>query len=461
MTESKGASGTYLRLSLAYFCQFAIWGSWMGGALSVYAGVLELTGDQIGWLYAAMPLGALAGLIIGPVADRLLAAQKVMGVLHLIGGLALLICGWVCSTGTPAFGLLLLMMILYGICYTPTLGLINAIVFKHIPGGASKGPYVFVWGTLGWLASIPIVGWFGAGTTPHFFYVGGAFAVFLAIYSLTLPDTPPKGAPAPGEKSNPFAVLSMFQNKTFLAFIICVFFASILANNYYWSSIGAFWGEQGYDFNLLSLNQVSEILFMLALPFLVPRIGLKNVLLLGMAAWSIRYFCLMPEIFPLALVALLVHGICYSFLYVASYMYAEKMAPPHLKASAQTLMVILLVGIAQIIGGFAYGWTRDANRVTTPAVAVQSGQLITTDAATEPVRNEDGVTSEDGINGTPSQSNEEQPVVRLRTEAQVEETQKHDWAAIYRVPAIFIAVFFVIFLILGREPKDAVAEGQS
>ena len=377
----------YIRLCIAYLCQFAIWAAWAGPLGEYAASTLKFGGTNIGWLYNAIPLGALiAPLFIGPIADRYFSAQKVMSVLHLIGGLALLACGYLCTNGLPSFlefvGLfpvLMGLMLLSGICFMPTIGLINSVVFKHLPS-SSMAPYVFVFGTIGWIAvTLYIAGWCGGASTPNFFFVGGCVSIFLALYSLTLPNTPPKGAPAPGEKSSGggLGVLSLFKSFPFAVFVLCAFFASIPACNYFFPAQVSFLTERGYPspVALTTLNQFSEIAFMLALPFCIARFGLKKVLLLGMAAWVIRYFLFAEPYFAAAIAGLLLHGFCYSFLYVAAYMYAEKIAPPHLKASAQSMMVFLLLGVGQILGGLGYGIMRDDNPPKHTLIAVSGTQL--------------------------------------------------------------------------------------
>ena len=545
-----GAIVTYLRLCFAYFCQFAIWGSW-AVALGSYAGS-ELGFTNIGWLYNAIPLGALiAPLFIGPIADRYFAAQKVMFVLHLIGGLALIACGWLCANGLPGFldsiglfPIIMGLMLLSGICYMPTLGLINSVVFKHLPS-PGMAPYVFVFGTIGWIVvNLFIAAFCGGAETPNFFFVGGTVGVILALYSLTLPNTPPKGAPAPGEKSGGLGVLSLFSNLSFGIFVLCVFLASVPACNYFFPAQGLFLTERGYPapVALATLNQFSEIAFMLALPFCVARFGLKNVLLVGMAAWSIRYFCFAEPFFALVIAGLLLHGFCYSFLYVAAYMYAEKVAPAHLKASAQSMMVFLLLGVGQVLGGYGYDIMREANPPKFTAIAVGGAQLETLpeglDATNEfmvPIpawsESEDSMLQyldlaaqvdkffgrekkvstartvdlgkllggqplsmesinamdreqlvRDGVeisktstccdSGTPAF---EPFVVTVHytkddlkelcktiagkddfslTRADWLAAQAHDWKKIWQIPAIFIAACFVVFLLLGRNPKD-------
>ncbi len=381
-TELKKAAFAYPRLCLAYFCQFAIWGAW-ANTLGGYADdVLKFNGGEIGSLYNAIPFGAvIAPLFIGPIADRYFAAQKVMSFLHFLGGFALLACGWLCFTGQQSFVLLMSLMLFSGACFMPTMGLINSVVFKHLPN-PSMAPLVFVFGTIGWIVvNLVIAAVCGGAETPYFFFVGGGISVFLALYALTLPNTPPKGAPVPGEKSGGGpGVLSLFKDFSFVIFVLCAFLASIPACNYFFPALVPYLSQRGYPspVALGTINQFSEIIFMLALPFFIPRVGLKNVLLIGMAAWAIRYFCFAQPGFSFALVGLLLHGFCYTFLYVASYMYAEKVAPPHLKASAQSMMVFLLLGVGQVLGGYGYGYMRDANPAKLAGTTVAASQLTPT-----------------------------------------------------------------------------------
>ena len=506
MTESKNALLAYPRLCIAYFCQFAIWGAW-AGALGGYAGsILKFEGWQIGSLYNAIPLGAvIAPLFIGPIADRYFSAQKVISLLHLIGGAALLACGALCFYGQQTFPVLMGLMLLSGMCFMPTIGLINSVVFKHLPN-SSMAPYVFVFGTIGWIiVNLFIAVFDGYAETPLFFFVGGGVSIFLALYSLTLPNTPPKGAPNPDEKqSGGLGVLSLFKNFSFFIFVLCAFLASIPACNYFFPAVVPFLAERGYPspVALNTLNQFSEILFMLALPFCIPRLGLKNVLLLGMAAWSIRYFCFAEPYFAAALIGLLLHGFCYTFLYVAAYMYAEKVAPAHLKSSAQSMMVFLLLGVGQVLGGYGYGYMRDANPPQFATMTVATDQHVATPAwsadedskfqyldltaqvnkfrgktkevadgktidlgkllAGKPLTRQtiDAMQSEDGDVVVPKEDLTNL-CVKIAGKEDFELTrddwlaaQAHNWKRIFRLPAVFIAGCLLVFLLLGRNPKE-------
>lgn len=364
----------YPRLCIAYFMQFAIWGSW-AGALGGYAGDhLQMKGALVGWLYAAIPFGAvISPMFIGPLADRFFPAQRVVSLLHFIGGLCLIACGYACSTMEPGkanFPIMMTLILLSGVCFMPTIALVNSIVFKHLPN-ASYAPYVFVFGTIGWICvNLFIAAFCGGAKTHNFFYVGGGIGILLSLYSLSLPNTPPKGAPAPGEKNDALGLgaLKMFKDPTFAIFVICAFIASIPACNYFFAAQVLYLTQNDFPspVALTTLNQFSEIAFMAALPLFIAKIGLKRVLLLGIAAWSIRYVFFAQCTFSFAIVGLLLHGFCYSFLYAASYMFADKKAPPELKASVQSLMAFLLLGVGQVCGSVMYGQIYDT--VAKPAV---------------------------------------------------------------------------------------------
>ena len=353
MTDTKSTSGIYPRLSLAYLMQFMIWGSW-ATTLSGYADkVLNL---NAGILNIAIPIAAASALFIGPIVDRKFAAQKMLALLHFCGGL----CLFFASTAT-SFNILFISMLLHGLFFMPTIPLINSIVFRHIPN-ANNAPRVFVFGTFGWIIVNLIVAVFlgGAGNS-NFLIVGGTVSIILAIYALMLPDTPPIPV-VPGEKSSSMLdVLVLFKDKSFSIFTVCVVVGGIAACGFYFPMMVPLFTERNYPapVALTTLNQFSEILFMLALPFFAMRIGLKKCILLGLAAWCVRYIFFMPSAFSFALIGLLLHGFCYSFLYVASYMYAEKKAPASLKTSVQGLMAFLMLGVGQTLGSLMYGYEID------------------------------------------------------------------------------------------------------
>jgi len=351
MSEKTPVAAAYPRLSLAYFLQFAIWGSY-GFALTGYvANALNFPGNHVGWIGAAIPIGAiLAPMLVAPLADRYFAAQKVLAFLHLLAGILL------CFAGTQTtFMPMLLAMIAVGMCYMPTMALMNSIVFEHVPN-RDNAPRVFMFGTMGWIAVVLFIqAFFGGGATNQFFYVAAGCCFLLAVYALTLPNTPPKGA-ADGDVMG-LKAFSLFKKPAFFVFVLAILLAGIPACGLFFTLCVPMLMQNGYPapLALTTINQFSEVFFMFLLPILATRFGLKNVLLIGIAAWFLRYFCFMEPVFALALVGLALHGLAYAFFYVASYMYGDKVASDDMKASVQGLIATLVLGVGQVCGSVLAG----------------------------------------------------------------------------------------------------------
>ena len=365
MAEGKSNPLMYLRLQIAYALEFAIWGCW-SYALGTFCGN---HGIAQGKLYAAFALGALFAPVIGPIADKKFSAQKVFAFMQLVCGAALLYCGKIASDiangavpadGKPSY-LWIAMMFIAGLMFMPSIPLLNAIVFKHIPNG-EKTPFVFVFGTIGWIVVNLVITALGDLGVNVFYYIDGGLAILLALYALTLPDTPPSGA----GNSDPFGfkALALFKRFDFALFIICATLVGIFGSNYYFALLGECFPDKGV------LNQFSEIIFMLALAFTVKKIGLKWTLTLGMGAWGVRYLCFAEGSDPLALVGILCHGFAYAFLYTAAYMYGDVVAPKEMKASVQALIAFLLLGVAQTLSGFAADWEKKTNEIKPDAAPV-------------------------------------------------------------------------------------------
>ncbi|MDO4574336.1 MAG: MFS transporter [Planctomycetia bacterium] len=356
MSENKTVAA-YPRLCLAYFLQFAAWGSY-GFALTGFAmNVLGFKGWQMGLVGAAIPIGALFAPIVGRIADRYLSAQYVLAILQAICAALLAGVGMMATDAASArFWPMMIALIFVGIFYMPTIPLINSIVFEHVPN-RDNAPRVFMFGTIGWIAVVLFIqAFFGGGNDNQFFYVGAACCAILAVYSLTLPNTPPQAAKTGDAGKKAPSAWGMLADPKFAVFALTILIAGIAACGVFFGTCFAMLGQRGYPggLALTTLNQFSEVLFMALLPVFSSRFGLKNVILIGIAAWFARYLCFMDAAFGLALTGLLLHGICYSFLYAGSYTYADQISAPEMKASVQSLVGFILLGVGQI-GGYIMG----------------------------------------------------------------------------------------------------------
>ena len=467
--------GMYGRLQVAYLMQFAIWGSW-----NIALGALAAAkGFNPGALYSFFALGALFAPVIGPIADSKFAAQKVLAFMHFLGGAALLACGVVSNAETVNMTAFIALMFVAGFAYMPSIPLINAVVFKHIPN-KDKASFVFIFGTLGWILINLVV----KPTTC--FYLGGLVSLVFAAYALTLPNTPPAGT----KNNDPFGLkaLALFKRKDFAAFMICAFMVSIFGSNFYFPMFGSYVNdvlnvspERAATFG--TLNQVSELLFMAALAFAVGRIGLKGVLLCGLAAWTLRYALFSTGVMPLAVVAILLHGLAYAFLYTASYMFGDRVAPAEMKASVQSLIAFLLLGVGQFISGFALDTLKDkytpevaaqpaavqeeatteeaapAEEAAAPAEAVSFAltsvafaQDVSIDEAAAPAEEAPAAEAAPAEAAAPA---EEAATVEAAPAEEAAPAAKTDWKKLLYIPTVFCLFWTVVFAVLGKEPKSA------
>jgi nucleoside transporter len=347
------------RLSTMMFLQFFVWGSWYT-TVAVYMtahGMETLTH----WPFTVNPIAAIAApFFLGLVADRYFATEKVLGILHLLGGVVMLAVPQ--ATGAPFTFILLLL--LYNLCYMPTLGLANSLSFHHIRDQEKQFPLIRVFGTIGWIVaglviSFVLVAFVGdiPERTAAPLYLTGAASIALGLYAFTLPHTPP---PAAGQKVSVRSIigldaLAQLGSRPFYVFIVASLLICIpLAAYYNFTQI--FLGAAGVE-NIAAtqtLGQASEVIFMLLMPFFFVRLGVKWMLLVGMGAWVLRYllFALAaPDaVFWLIVMGILLHGICYDFFFVTGQIYVDKKSTPAVRGQAQGFLVLITYGVGMLIG---------------------------------------------------------------------------------------------------------------
>ena len=356
MTDSKSTPLAILpRLSVMMFLQFFVWGSWFGslGLALDSNGLAALKGPA----YGSAPLAAiLAPLTLGLIADRFLASEKVFGLLMLIGGGLMAIVSVMIKANNDAnAGLIGWLLLAYMLCYMPTLGLGNSITFTHLP--QEQFPKARVWGTIGWIVAGLGVGIAGWSASLNIFWVATVSSLLLGAYCFTLPSTPP---PAKDQPLNIGSILmldafKLFKNPAFLVFALCSFLICIpLA--YYYGQTPTFLGEVGYKqaASTMTLGQMSEIFFMILIPFFFRKLGVKLMLMIGMGCWVLRYalfaFGAPDQVVMMILLGVALHGVCYDFFFVTGFIYTDKKAPPAIRGQAQSLLVFLTQGLGMYIG---------------------------------------------------------------------------------------------------------------
>ena len=336
------------------FLQFFAWGSWFA-TLALALGNNGLSGS-IGGAYESAPIAAIfAPLFLGLIADRLFSSERVMAVLMLLGGGIMCAIATLAPQGAEKGGLIVWLMIAYMLCYMPTLGLGNTITFSHLP--QELFPKARVWGTIGWIAAGLTVGLAGWSGSLNIFWLAAASSIALGIYSFTLPHTPPPAKGKPIDLSSLLMVdaLKLLKNPPFFVFALCSMLICVpLA--YYYGQTSAYLGATGFKqaASTMTLGQMSEIIFMLLIPFFFRKLGVKMMLLIGMACWVIRYtlfsFGAPDQVAWMLLLGVALHGICYDFFFVTGFIYTDKKAPVEIRSQAQSLLVFLTQGLGMFFG---------------------------------------------------------------------------------------------------------------
>lgn len=397
-----------LRLSVMMFLQFALWGSWFV-TLSTYLLKIGFDGLQVGAAYSTLNWGAIfAPIVAGALADRFFQAQKVMGALHLAGAAIL---WWLSSITDPtAFFWTLLV---YAICYMPTLGLANAISFHQMSDPGKQFGLIRACGTFGWIVVGFVVGLivpnmlgYSIEPTNIPLKIGAVISLVLGFYAFALPTTPPG---SPDRKPSiaqalGLETLALMKDRSFAVFVIGSLLICIPLSFYY-SFANAFLNESGMQNAAMkmTLGQMSEVLFLVLIPFFFVRLGVKKMLLIGMAAWVLRYV-LFAYGNNDALVALLyggiiLHGVCFDFFFVTGQIYVDKSVARGQRAAAQGFIHVVTYGVGQLIGSWAAG-------------AVVNRYAVASDAGT-----------------------------------------RHLWQIIWMVPAVMAFIVMLLFLIFFNEPK--------
>lgn len=370
---------TQFKLSVMMFLEFFIWGGWFVTLGTFLGNNMGASGEAIGQAFSTQSWGAIiAPFIIGLIADRYFNAERILGVLHIVGAILMYL-----MSSSENFDSFYPLVLGYMIAYMPTLALVNSVAFHQMKDPAKEFSQIRVFGTIGWvvagLAISYIFGWdskeaIAEGMLKNTFLMTAAASIVLGLLSFTLPATPPKADRNKAVSLSDILgleALKLFKDKNYLIFflssiLICIPLA------FYYQNANTFLVDAGMEnaTGKMTLGQISEVLFMLLLPVFFKKYGFKNTILVGMLAWAIRYVLFAygdaGSLTFMLLMGIALHGICYDFFFVSGQIYTDAKAGPTVKNAAQGLITLATYGIGMLIGFWVAGKIVESHKIADP-----------------------------------------------------------------------------------------------
>ena len=360
-----------VQLSLLMFFQFFIWGAWFVTMGTFLSQEFNSSGSELSLAYETQSIGAIiAPFIIGLIADKYFAAQKVLGTIHLFGAFLLYNAGI-----SENFSFFYPYILIYMLLYMPTLALANSVAFRQMKDPSKEFAPIRIFGSIGWIIAGLLIGYFSwesLNTLKNTFYMSSFISLILGVYSFTLPNTPPiieKNKNKTISEIIGLDALKLLNDKAYLVFFIASILICIpLA--FYYQHANQFLNEIGMEAAAakMTLGQISEVLFLSLLPFFIKRFGFKSTLIIGILAWGLRYllFSLGADGINswMLILGIILHGICYDFFFVSGQIYTNLKCKPEYKSSAQGLITLATYGLGMLIGFRIAGYLTDLYVIT-------------------------------------------------------------------------------------------------
>ena len=404
MTTQTSQTSLKLKLSVFMFLQYFVWGCWYVSLGTYLANVLKFSGQEIGAAYGAFAIGSMISpFFVGLIADRYFASEKMLAWLGILGGLVLCALPHVSFFRTfyPT-------LILYCALYAPTLALGNSLSLHHLLDARTAFPRVKIFSAVGWIAGGVTLSALQGEQSPIQFYLAGGVSVLLGAFALALPPTPPKkvGQSVSLGEVLGLDALALLKKPTFAIFIGCIFLICIPLY-FYFVMMSIYLTELKWSglAGKMTLAQISDVIFLFLLPIMLRKFGYKKTILLGILAWALRYGLLAASVHGarwqtlLIFGAILVHGVCYDFLFIAGQLYVDDEANERIRGACQGFIAFILWGIGSFVG------------------TMLAGKVLALHA----------------LVGAPG-------------------TLQHDWTAIWMTPAAGAAIVVIIFVCFFREP---------
>jgi nucleoside transporter len=355
-----------LQLSFLFFLEFFIWGAWFVTMGTFLSQEFSASGGQLAKAYETQSIGAIiAPFVIGLIADRYFAAQKILGILHLLGAALLFTV-----SNVESFEGFYPYIFIYMLLYMPTLALANSVAFNQMKDPSKQFASIRILGSVGWIfagLTIGYLGWEGTQNLKFTFYMAATASALLGLYSFFLPSAPPRLGSDQSISLREILgldALTLLKDRGFLFFFIASILICIpLA--FYYQHANQFLNEVGMEAaaSKMILGQISEVLFLLLLPLFIKRYGIKNALIVGIMAWGVRYLLFAygdsgSQVWML-LFGIILHGICYDFFFVSGQIYTDFKAGETYKSTAQGLITLATYGVGMLIGFRFAGWLTD------------------------------------------------------------------------------------------------------